>query len=153
MVFHAIGTREGIVYKQASMELNSTNSTNISYTELYCPQYGEEEKELLEKVSFFIEGVVQTIVAILGIVGNFLASYILCTRKEMRNAFNLLLVVMACFDSLYLFGSILESFRKQDVFDMATDIHTVLFPHLLYPFTQFSFTASIFMTIAIALER
>ena len=132
------------------MELNSTN---ISDTGLYCPQYGKEEKELLETVSFFIEGVAQCIVAILGIVGNFLASYILCTRKEMRNAFNLLLVVMACFDSLYLFGSILESFRKGDVFDMATDIHTVLFPHLLYPFTQFAFTASIFMTIAIALER
>ena len=99
------------------------------------------------------DNLIQTIVAILGIFGNFLASYILCTRKEMRNAFNLLLVTMACFDSLYLFGSILESFRKPDVFNMATGTHTVLFPYLLYPFTQFAFTASIFMTIAIALER
>ena len=56
--------------------------------------------------------------AILGIVGNILASVIL-TRREMRNAFNLLLVSMACFDSTYLFGSILESFRKQ--FNMATE--------------------------------
>ena len=60
----------------------------------------------------------QTTVAILGIVGNSLASVIL-TRKEMRNAFNLLLVSMACFDSTYLFGSILESFRKQ--FNMASE--------------------------------
>ena len=95
---------------------------------LDCPDYDDEDRYLLEKVSFVIEGVVQTIVAILGIFGNFLASYILCTRKEMRNAFNLLLVTMACFDSLYLFGSILESFRKPDVFNMATGTHTVLFP-------------------------
>ena len=60
----------------------------------------------------------QTTVAILGIVGNILASVIL-TRREMRNAFNLLLVSMACFDSTYLFGSILESFRKQ--FNMASE--------------------------------
>ena len=132
------------------MDLNSTNVSDIG---LDCPDYDDEDRYLLEKVSFVIEGVVQTIVAILGIFGNFLASYILCTRKEMRNAFNLLLVTMACFDSLFLFGSILESFRKPDVFAMATDTHTVLFPYLLYPFTQFAFTASIFMTIAIALER
>ena len=132
------------------MDLNSTNISDIG---LDCPHYDDEDQYLLEILSFVIGGVVQTIVAILGIFGNFLASYILCTRKEMRNAFNLLLVTMACFDSLYLFGSILESFRKPDVFNMATGTHTVLFPYLLYPFTQFAFTASIFMTIAIALER
>ena len=133
---------------ESNLTLNETENVK-----LVCPYYGEEEEQMLQKVSFVIEGVVQTIVAILGILGNSLASFILCTRKEMRNAFNLLLVTLACFDSLYLFGSILESFRKSDVFDMATHTHTILFPHLLYPFTQFTFTASIFMTVAIALER
>ena len=72
----------------------------------------------LKQHSFFLPPSPQTTVAILGIVGNILASVIL-TRKEMRNAFNLLLVSMACFDSTYLFGSILESFRKQ--FNMASE--------------------------------
>ena len=129
------------------------NVNNSSVSELDCPDYGEEEAQLIQKVSFAIEGVCQTLVAILGILGNSLASYILISRKEMRNAFNLLLVTLACFDSLYLFGSILESFRKPELFDMATKTHIVLFPYLLYPFTQFAFTASIFMTVAIALER
>jgi hypothetical protein len=35
-----------------------------------------------------VEGVTQTIIAILGIFGNLVASFIL-SRKEMRNAFNL----------------------------------------------------------------
>jgi hypothetical protein len=45
----------------------------------------------------------------------------------------------------------LESFRKQ--FGLATDIHIILFPYLLYPFNQIAITGSIFMTVAIALER
>ncbi len=36
---------------------------------------------------------------------------------------------------------------------MGSDLHIVLFPYILYPFTQIAFTASIFMTVAIALER
>ncbi len=54
----------------------------------------------------------------------------------MRNAFNLLLVTMAIFDSTYLFGSILESFRQQ--FSLGSNLHIVLFPYLLYPFHQVS---------------
>jgi hypothetical protein len=45
-----------------------------------------------------------------------------------------LLVTLACFDSTYLFGSILESFRKE--FGLATNVHILLFPYLLYPFNQ-----------------
>jgi hypothetical protein len=32
-------------------------------------------------------------------------------RKELRNAFNLLLVALACFDSFYIIGALLESLR------------------------------------------
>ena len=32
-------------------------------------------------------------------------------------------------------------------------LHIILFPYLLYPFNQIAFMASIFMTIAIGLER
>ena len=52
---------------------------------------------------------------------------------------------------LQLFGSVLESFRKD--FGLATDIHIVLFPYLLYPVNQVAITGSIFMTVAIAWER
>ena len=59
----------------------------------------------------------------------------------MRNAFNLLLVTMAIFDSTYLFGSILESFRMQ--FHCGTNLQIRLFPYLLYPFHQVRNTWSI----------
>lgn len=70
---------------------------------------------------------------------------------EMRNSFNLLLVSLACFDSTYLLGAIMESFRKN--FSLASSVHIVLFPHLLYPLNQMAITASIFMTVSIAWER
>ena len=69
----------------------------------------------------------------------------------MRNAFNLLLIALAFFDSCYLFGSILESFRKH--LELETKLHILLFPYLLYPGQMIMMTASIFMTVAIAMER
>ena len=35
----------------------------------------------------------------------------------------------------------------------SSSLHIILFPYLLYPFNQIAFMASIFMTIAIGLER
>ena len=49
----------------------------------------------------FFYSLFQAIVCILGICGNIVAGFIL-SRREMRNAFNLLLVTLACFDSTYV---------------------------------------------------
>lgn len=78
--------------------------------DLDCPEYSDADFAFLDAVSFWMEGVLQTVLAVFGIVGNTIASVIIA-RKEMRNSFNLLLVSLACFDSTYLFGAILESFR------------------------------------------
>ena len=64
-----------------------------------------------------------------------------------RSIFFQLLVTLACFDSTYLFGSILESFRKE--FGMASNIHIILFPYLLYPFNQVNLMALIVITVNI----
>ena len=61
-------------------------------------------------------------------------SFLPQVRRAMRNAFNLLLVTLAAFDSWYLFGAVLESCRKS--FDLASDAHIIMFPHFLYPAHQ-----------------
>ncbi len=48
-------------------------------------------------------------------------------------------------------GAILEALRKR--FDLATDVHILLFPHVIYPLHMMAMTGSILMTVAIALER
>jgi hypothetical protein len=95
-----------------------------------CPDFDESGQEILNNLSFYLEGVVQTPVAIIGVLGNILSSLILAS-KEMRNSFNLMLIALAIFDSGYLFGSILESFRK--CFNLGTWLHKKQFPHLLFP--------------------
>ena len=72
-------------------------------------------------------------------------------RDEMRNAFNLLLISLLGFDSWFLFGCILENFRRN--FGLATALHTLLFPYFLYPTLAVAMSGSIFMTVAISLER
>ena len=69
----------------------------------------------------------------------------------MRNSFNLLLVALACFDNIYLFGGILEAVHR--VFGVASKAHVVLFPYLLYPVHAIGMTGSVLLTVAIALER
>ena len=128
----------------------SSLKPSLSAADLDCPVYSDADTYFLEHFGFWVEGILQVTVAALGIVGNTIASVII-SRKEMRNSFNLLLVSLACFDSTYLFGSILESFRK--TFMMATNLHIALFPNLLYPLNQMAISASIFMTVAIAWER
>lgn len=118
--------------------------------DLNCPRFDKEDMVFLINFSFWVEGVLQTGLATLGILGNFVSIFVL-TRKSMRNAFNLLLVTLAAFDTWYLFGAILESFRK--TFDLASSWHILLFPYFLYPLHQASMSGSVFMTVAIALER
>ena len=52
-----------------------------------------------------------TVVAFGGILGNVASCYIL-SRREMRNSFNLLLVMLSVYDTFYLLFAILDSCRK-----------------------------------------
>ena len=71
---------------------------------LDCPRFEEEDMALLIGFTFWVEGVLQTVLASLGIVGNFVSIFVL-TRKSMRNAFNLLLVTLGEFDILLKFAT------------------------------------------------
>ena len=126
-----------------------TKNTTFNYT-IDCPIFTDGDDAFLDRFSFWVEGVLQTVFGVLGIFGNIIACLII-TRKDMRNSFNLLLVSLACFDSTYLIGSILESVRKS--FGFTSEAHIVLFPYLLYPLNQMAISGSIFMTVAIAWER
>ena len=71
-------------------------------------------------------------------------------REDMRNSFNFLLIALISMDSCFLFLCLFEGVRK---IGYASNIQVLLFPHLLYPLTSIVFTASIYMTVAIAIER
>ena len=68
---------------------------------LECPDLSDDDFRLMDSLNYWLEGVFLVVVALLGIIGNFLSSLILA-RKAMRNSFNILLVALALFDTTYL---------------------------------------------------
>ena len=89
-------------------------------------------------------------ITIAGILCNVFLMLIL-NHKDMRNSFNFMLIALSFCDSLYLFGSILESFRKS--FKLVTSTHKYLFPHFLFPGQMIAMTASVYLIVAISFER
>ena len=56
-----------------------------------------------------------------------------------------------CFDSIYLFKLILETLRVS--LKSASRTQILLTPHVVYPLKLVASTASVFITVAIAMER
>ena len=53
-----------------------------------CQEYTEGDLDLLDSLSFYVEGLIQTPIAICGVVCN-LATCVVLASKDMRNSFNL----------------------------------------------------------------
>ena len=131
-------------------EMDLKLEKNASFSPENCPIFSDHDEAVIDSFRFWVEGVLQSCIALLGIKGNSITIYMICGQKE-KHAFNLLLMCMLCFNNWYLFGSILESFRKS--FHMVTYVHTILFPQLLYPAQHISMSASIYLTCGITIER
>ena len=112
--------------------------------------------EVYETFVWWTECVAQSIIGITGIIANTVAIPVLCS-KSMYSIFNCLLVYLAIFDNIFIVCQILEAKRKMTnnfkghyAFDQ---IHEHIFGYFLYPLHSFVLTASIYITVALALER
>ena len=80
------------------MMSDNENSTTAVMPRLDCPVYSEADNRLLAFFSFWIEGVLTSIVASLGIVGNTAVSFIISNKYSELSVFK---VVKACIPELY----------------------------------------------------
>ena len=85
--------------------------------------------------------------AALGILGNIFILRVLLQR-HMQSTFNKLRGALAVFDTLHLVPSLLCSILKS-----SEDVYGIAFPYILWPMRNFAYTASTFLTVAIAVER
>jgi hypothetical protein len=115
-----------------------------------CPAFNAHSDYVLDQVVYWVEGVGLCGVATFGVVGN-LVSCVVLAQRELRSAFNMLLIALALFDTCYIGSALLETVRKG--FHAATAIHIWLFPLVLYPGQMIALTGSVFMVVAIAFER
>ena len=130
------------------MEANLTQAT-----EILCRDGSTlEELELYDNhIGWWMEGIIQIIVNIIGIIANCVAIPVLLSRK-LTNVFNRTLAVMAILDAVFNVCDILESVR---IFHGGSGrpIHVYLFPYLLYPLQNIAMVASIYVTVVVAVER
>ena len=135
-----------------------TTSTTIPPPPLTLPSNGTAvdldldcgTREDVSLYKFWCDGVLVSVVAVVGFVGNLMALVVL-SRPKLRDVFHQLLFALACFDILYIVcGGINYTFRA---FRAESDLFTYLFPHFIYPLTHVAMAGTIFMTLAISIER
>ena len=118
---------------------------------LNCPNLTEEDKNVFRILSYWVGGVGICCVAIPGLIMNFTATFMLLKSVSKTNNFNPLIASLCIFDSVFLLLHIIDVFRKY--FNVEDKLLVLLFPKMIYPVRNIGFTASIFMTVAIAYER
>lgn len=124
--------------------LDSNDSSAIMYD---C---GISYREEVKIYGLWFDGVFLSLIGVIGLVGNLMALIVL-SRPKLRDVFHNLLFALACVDLLYIIcGGVNYTFRA---FEADSDIYTYLFPYFLHPFTQVAMTGTIFMTLAISIER
>ena len=69
----------------------------------------------------------------------------------MKDVFYKLLMALACFDNLYISIMLISNLNSK--FAMDSDLIKYLTPYFLFPFKMISTYGTIFMTVAISIER
>ena len=106
----------------------------MNLTEYKCDVVVTDESTHASNLQqWWMEGVIQTGVACLGLAGNSLAIPVLLSGK-LNSIFNKILVFLAVFDNVFIVCSLLEAVRKN--FRAIHDMHVYLFAYFLYQVEQ-----------------
>ena len=122
------------------------NETNIScdYTNI-----SPAEDIFLKNYAALIELCGNLPIGVVGVIFNCITLVILSTPSMRNNFFNRLLICLSLFDNLYLICEISEVFRHR----FNTYYHQSFFVNVVYPVRSIFMVSSIYMTIALTLER
>ena len=102
-----------------------------------------------EKEYFWISGVCLVVVGIFGFVGNIITCITLLSGNLRRNSFYQLLIVLSIFDICFILSlGIRDGYQA-----LACEPHNENVSHLTYIALDVSLTGSIYITVAISLER
>ena len=124
----------------------------MSSSQVFCRDGATlDDLELYETLSWWMEGVIQIVINVIGIIANCIAIPVLLSRK-LTNVFNRTLAILAVCDAIFNLCDILESVRQYHG-GGCSSLHIYLFPHVLYPLQNITMVASIYTTVVVALER
>ena len=124
--------------------MDNRNNTSCANSDL-----SQGETDFLETYTWWVEMFGNLFIGIVGVILNFITIVVLSTSTMRNNFFNRLLICLAIFDSLYLFCEISEVFRLWHY----TYFQQHVFAKFVYPIRSVFLCSSIYMTIALTLER
>lgn len=104
-----------------------------------------------ESCRFWTEGIVSLVVAVFGLLGNLVSIWVLSVEELRKFAFNRLLLALAMIDCMFIIPGMVIYTEK--AFSWQADWYHRIFPVFLYPFSEIALCSSIYMTVAIAVER
>jgi len=135
------------------METSNSSESHFNLSELnyVCGNPSlNMESDIVRNYKYICDGILVSIIGMIGFLGN-LTSLIVLSRPKLRDSFHQMLFALACFDIVYIVvGGFNYTFRG---FNAGSDIFTIAFPYLIYPLTNISMCGTIFMTVAISIER
>lgn len=107
-----------------------------------------------QHIVFWIEGVSLFICGNIGIVGNILTVIVL-SKISLKNVFNQLIVTLCIVDTIFNALSVLEFSLKKGfaLISWSTPIYVNLWPKVIFPLHNVTYSASLAITMAIAIER
>lgn len=125
-----------------------------SLTHCFNVSSGNPDGELAQSILFWVEGILLGITGSFGIVGNILTCVVLF-RISLNNVFNQLIVALAAVDSLFVALCLIEYTLKKGLklITYTTPVYVNLWPIFIYPFHNITYSVSLFVTLAIAIER
>ena len=130
------------------------NSTQPDLANCYPAAEASPANEFRKQMVFWVEGVALLVVASFGIVGNVLTCAVL-RRISLNNVFNQLIVVLASVDSVFA-GLCVINYALKKAFGVITytsPYFVHLWPVIVYPLHNITYSVSLFVTLAIAIER
>ena len=123
-----------------------------------CFESGLDNSQLekIQSVSFWMEGIFQLTIAVIGIVSNLAAIPILCVNA-MKSIFNKLLICLLILHTVYLIGVLLMGIMwpewKNNDEKLSEVWFIVLFSFVVYPLQQLMLYSSTFITTLMARQR
>lgn len=120
--------------------------------EFTCYEKATDYEEILRLCDFWLHGVVMSVTGAFGLVGNLLTLHIL-PKVETNHNFHKLLMSLATVDCLVIVLFVSDLSVCGQFLSSEPAWYQVAYPYVVHPFRNMTLTASIFMVVAISVER
>ena len=125
---------------------------NDDLASLDADRCGQHDEHFFNAFQFWISGVLDMTFGIIGLIGAILAVAVLANKELRTNLFNQLLMALAICDLIFIICAVPFCFHYFGWLEQNEAFYNIKM-HLFYPGTAVTLDASVFITVAMTVER